>query len=348
MRYRSALTTLALGCLTLASVAAGLTKAVSGSAPPLTLAATTKLPGYTGDFDHFAVDTRDSRLFLAGEDGAALEVFSLKTGGLLQSVKGYGVPHSLLMMPAANELLVIDGTKPSRVVDARTLAQKRTVALPAGADSVAYDTATKHLWVVTGGKDVPLPTCTLVEVDPASGTTYHKVRIDANHVEALAIEQNGKRLFVNVTDKNRLAVIDKTTGKIVAWWPIHEAQQNAAIDFDEATHRLFIVTRKPGKLVVLDSKSGKTVAAFKAPERADQVVWDAANRRIYVTGGDGRIGVFQRNGADHYAQVALVPSAPGAKTAVLAPSLNRLYVAASPGKAKVPGAVLRFDVAPRS
>lgn len=314
---------------------------------PITLDATTKLPHYSGDFDHLAVDTKHGRLFLAGEDGAALEVFDLRSGALLKSVKGYGVPHSLLVLPETNELLVVDGGKPSQLLDARTLTRKRTIALPAGADSVAYDASTKHLWVVTGGKDVSLPDSTLIEVDPMSGAIFNKVHFDANHVEALAVEQHGGRLFINVTDKNRMAVIDKKTGTILHWWPIKEAQQNAPLDFDETTHRLFVVTRKPGKLIVLNAETGATVAAFRAPERCDQVVWDAANRRIYVTGGDGHIGVYQQNGPDQYQQVGLIASAPGAKTAILAPSLNRLYVAASPGEAKTGGALLRFDVTPR-
>ena len=113
--------------------------------PALTLAGTTMLPGYRGDFDHFAVDLKNGKLFLAGEDGAELEVLDLTTGALLKSMKGYGVPHSLLMMPGRNELLLVDGTKPSAVIDATTLALKRTIKIPAGADSVDYDTATQHL-----------------------------------------------------------------------------------------------------------------------------------------------------------------------------------------------------------
>ncbi|MDB5093267.1 MAG: hypothetical protein JWO85_1368 [Candidatus Eremiobacteraeota bacterium] len=317
------------------------------AAAPLTLAGVTKLPGYKGDFDHFEVDTKGGTLFLAGEDGAALEVFDLGSGKLVRSIKGYGVPHSLLLMPQTNELLVIDGTKPARVLNAKTQAVKRSFPLPASADSVAYDASTKHLWVVTGGKDVPQPDCNVIEIDPATGKIFKKVHFDANHVEALAVEQQGDRIFINVTDKNKIAVVNKKTGKIVAWWPFKEAQQNAAVAFDEPNHRVFIVSRKPGMLVVLNADTGATVASFKAPERADQVVWDEANRRIYVTGGDGFIGVFAQSGADHYSHVANVPSAPGAKTAILVPALNRLYVAASPGEAKGGGAVLRYDVTPR-
>ena len=193
-----------------------------------------------------------------------------------------------------------------------------------------------------------MPDCNLVELDPATGTIVKKVHFDASHVEALTIEQQGRMLYINVSDKNSIAVVDKNKGAIVAWWPFKEAEQNAAFAFDERNHRLFDVARKPGTLVVLDTAGGRTVASFKAPERADQVVWDEANRRIYVTGGDGFIGVFEQIDADHYTDLGRIPSATGAKTAILVPSLNRLYVAASPGEAPTGGAVLRYEVTPRA
>ena len=177
--------------------------------------------------------------------------------------------------PEANELLVIDGEKPSQVFDAATLKVKRTYSLPKGADSVGFDSSTKHLWVVTGGKDVPQKDSNLIEIDPATGKTVKSVHFDADHVEAMAVEQKGPDLFINVTDKNYLAVVDKASGKVIKQIPIKEAEQNAPIAMDEANHRLFVVTRKPGKLLVLNSDTGQTIAAFTAPERTDEVVWDA-------------------------------------------------------------------------
>src|SRR5437868_6711614 len=176
----------------------------SSASVPLKLASSVDLPGYTGDFDHFAIDTKDGRLFLAGEESAELEVFDLKTGQIIQRVKGYGVPHSVLYMPETNEVLVIDGEKPSPVLDAAKLKVKRTYNLPKGADSVGYDGSTKHLWVVTGGKDVDQKTSDLVEVDPATGKTFNSVHFEANHVEALAVEERGPNIYINITDKNEL------------------------------------------------------------------------------------------------------------------------------------------------
>ena len=321
--------------------------ASTNMAAPLKLAGSTDFPGYTGDFDHFAIDVKGGRLFLAGEEFHELEVLDLKTGKIIQRMGGFGVPHSLHYMPDTNELLVIDGEKPSPVLDAATLKVKRTYALPAGADSIGYDASNKHLWVVTGGKDVPQKDSNLIEIDPATGKTIKSVHFDADHVEAMAVEQNGPNIYINVTDKNYLAVVDKASGKVVKQWPIREAEQNAPMVMDEKTRRLFVVTRKPGKLLVLNADTGATVAAFKAPERTDQVTWDSANRRIYVTGGEGWTSVVEQDGADAYREAARVETLPGAKTAILDAANNRLWVAASPGESKAMGKLLWFDIAPR-
>lgn len=332
-----------------ASAAASGASAATTASGPLKLAGSVDIPGYTGDFDHFAYDQKGDRLFLAGEEGKTLEVFKLSTGARVKTLSTVEVPHSLLWMGDRNELLVVDGGPSGlRVIDGASYAVKRTYKLSApGADSVAYDAVANRLFVVTGGKDVPLPVCYLNAIDPATGKVIWSTKFDANHVEALAVEQQGDRIFINVTDKNYLAVLDKKTGKVLKTQTIAEARQNAPLAMDEKTHRLFVVTRDPGKLLVLNADTLKTIAQFKAPARTDQVTWDPANRRVYVTGGEGYVSVVEQQDADHYAEVQQVQSGPGAKTAILSPAGDRLYVAQSPGESKAMGKLIWFDVAPR-
>jgi hypothetical protein len=108
-----------------------------------------------------------------------------------------------------------------------------------------------------------------------------------------------------------------------------------------------VITRSPAKTVILNSETGATVASFTAPQRCDQVVWDEANRRVYVPGGEGYISVIEQDDPDHYREAAKITSMEGAKTAVLDAARNHLWVAASPGETGAMGKVLRFDVAPR-
>jgi hypothetical protein len=232
------------------------------------------------------------------------------------------------------------------VLDDTTLAPVGQIKLHPGADSVGFDSTSGHLYVVTGGKDVKLTESWLEEIDPVSTRKIGEVPLDAAHVEAMAVEQHGPHIYINVTDKNRVAVIDKATRKIVAQWPVHEARQNALAQLDEGARRLFIVSRDPARFIVLDCGSGASVASLPAPKRVDAEIFDAANRRIYAPGGDGWIGVYAQVDAGHYAELAPVKSAAGAKTAILVPELHRLYVAVSPGEGKTGGAIIWFAVKP--
>ena len=339
---------LASALMLTAAFACGAALAQGAQPEPLKLVGKTELPGYSGDFDHFGVDLAGNRLFLAAEDHGTLEVFDLKSGKHLNTVKEtIDTPHSIFFMPDQNRLLLTDsGESMTKVLDAKTLKVLSTIKLVPGADSIGYDSAGKHLYIVTGGKDVKMDECVLSEIDPTTGQKVGDLKFDSNHTEAMAIEQKGPHLYINITDKNYLAVVDKASLKVEATWPIKEAEQNAPIAMDEDAHRLFVVTRKPGKLVVLNSDTGATIASFQAPERTDEAVFDKANKRIYVLGGQGYIGVFQEDDPDHYRELARIPSAPGAKTGVLVPSLNTLFVAQSPGEGKTGAAVLQFAIAP--
>jgi DNA-binding beta-propeller fold protein YncE len=332
--------------LAFAVMAAGAATAHAEDA--LKLVSRTSLDSYTGDFDHFGVDLPGNRLFLAAEDHGTLEVFNLKTGAHEKTVKGpIETPHSIFYIPARHKLLVTDtGKGMTKVLDSRTYKAIGNIPLTVGADSIGYDAPRNRLYVVTGGKDVDMKTCYLEEIDPDTGKALRKLEFDSNHTEAMAVEQHGDRIFINVTDKNYLAVVDKKTLTVTARWTIKEARQNAPIAMDEANHRLFVVTRDPGKVVVLNSDTGETVAAFEAPGRADEAVWDAGNRRLYVPGGEGYIGVYEEQDPDHFVELPHVASGAGAKTEILIPQLKTLYVAESAGDA-VGGAVLKYDVADR-
>ena len=336
----------------LAAAVLFLGQAQADSAPaaeaPLKLLGHADLPGYSGDFDHFAYDLKGNRLFLAAEDHGTLEVFDLRSGAHLKTVTGFDTPHSIFYVPARNRLLVTDsGDSMTKVLDATTYQVTGSIKLVPGADSIGYDSGRNRLYIVTGGKDVKMKECLLAEIDPDTGKHFGDLKFDSDHTEAMAVEQHGDLLYINITDKNYMAVVDKKTRTVVNTWPIKEAEQNAPVAFDEAAHRLFVVTRKPGKLVVLNSDTGTSIGSFSAPNRTDEVVFDKANKRIYVLGGEGYIGVYQENDPDHYTQLPNVPSAVGAKTGILVPELNRLYVAVSPGEGKNTGAgVLQFSVAP--
>src|ERR1700751_67482 len=151
----------------------------------LVLQGRTELPGYTGDFDDFAVDLQGNRLFLAAEDHGTLEVFELRSGKHLRSVGGFETPHSIFLVPQTHRLLVTDGSDSIKLLDAGSLAPAGVIKLHPGADSIGFDSGSGHLYVVTGGKDVKLKESWLEEIDLVSTRKVGAVHGDAAHVEAM-------------------------------------------------------------------------------------------------------------------------------------------------------------------
>jgi hypothetical protein len=326
-------------------VMTGIPALLSQETPSVKLIQSVDLPGYSGDFDHFAVDYDRNRLLLAAEDHGTVEVFDLKTSAHLRTVDGFGNPHSILVRKGSPTILVTDSEKQGPTLrDAETYNKKKSVALTAGSDTSKYDAAANVLYVVTGGKDVNMKTANLEALNPDTGATLGKITFQDNHVEAMAFVDSDPRLFINLTQTNKIAVVDRKTMKLLATWPVPPARQNAMVAFDVAQHRLYVVCRDPGIVVVMNSDDGAVVGTQSAPLRSDEVQYDAEKHRLYVPGGEGYMGVYDTSDSDHLKLVEKVTTAPGAKTGLLIPPLHRLFLAVSPGETKATAKVLTYEV----
>src|SRR6266853_2972488 len=106
---------------------------------PLKLIASTPLPGFAGDFDHFAVDLKGKRLFLTAEDHKTVEVFDLE-GKRIHSITGFGQPHAAGVLADAN-IIVTDGDGFGSValVDGKNYKIINTIKLPPGVDGAVVN-----------------------------------------------------------------------------------------------------------------------------------------------------------------------------------------------------------------
>jgi DNA-binding beta-propeller fold protein YncE len=314
--------------------------------PRITLTKSVVLPDYHGDFDHFAVDRERGRILVAAEDHGSLEVFSLASGDHLRTVKnGIETPHSILFRPGASTIFLTDsGNSMSKILDADSYVELKTAPLTVGADSSGYDAATNTLYVVTGGKDVDMRTANLEAVDPDTGARKGTVTFQDNHVEALALEKHGPRIFINLAQTNKIAVVDRTSMKIIQTWPVPPAQMNAMVALDEAQHRLYVVCRNPGMVVAMNSDTGAVVSTASAPLRADDLFYDEAQHILYVPGGEGYLGIYDTSSPDHLKMIGKVTTAEGAKTGVLLPDKHELVLAASPGNSANTAKILFYSI----
>jgi DNA-binding beta-propeller fold protein YncE len=316
---------------------------------PMKLVATTPLPGFTGDFDHFAVDLKGKRLFLTAEDHKTVEVFDLD-GKRIKSIEGFGQPHAIHFMPDVNRFIVTDGDGFGAVhlVSGEEYKILDTIKLPPEVDGAVYNPVDKYYYVESGSDMKGADTHKINIIDTKAFKLVGAFDLPGTHSEAMAITRDGQKMYVNLSTPKEVGVVDLATRKLIARWPItgHETPNSMALD--ESHHRLFIATRKPPEFVVFDTDMGKIVTTAPISAFNDDMWFDVARKRIYLSGSETTTVLAQKD-ADHYEFIAEVKTGYRAKTSLYVPELNRFYAAVS-GKGQPESAqylaVEVFDVQP--
>jgi DNA-binding beta-propeller fold protein YncE len=296
------------------------TQGASGASAPLRLVQTIPLPGVEGRFDHFALDAKGERLFVAALGNNTLEVLDLKAGRVARSARGLREPQGVAFAPDLGLLFVGNGgSGDCTVLDGKTLAPAGRVGALDDADNVRYDAASRQVYVGygTGGLSV---------IDGNSRRQVGQIRLAA-HPESFQLERSGPRIYVNVPGAGQVAVVDRVRRAVVATWPLGGSGANFPMALDEAGHRLFVGCRRPARMVVFDTTSGKQVANAQIAGDTDDLFYDPARKQLYAACGEGFLSVLRQKDADHYEPLARIATAPGARTGFFSPDRGRFYLA---------------------
>ncbi len=326
----------AVAPLFLAAMLAWSSSAAAQDSQVLSLKSHIAMPNVKGRIDHFSVDVKGQRLFMAGVGNHTLEVIDLQSGQRVRTIPDLAEPQGVYFDAETNRLYVacgLDGV--TNIYDGTTFQLLGSVKFPDDADNIRYDARSKGVIVgYAGAKELRKRTegtGGLGYID-ATGKKTRDIVIDA-HPESFRLEQQGTRIFVNVPDKKEIEVIDDVKGTVIARWPVTSAGNNFPMSLDEAHHRLFVGCWTPPRLLVIDTETGKQVASLEIGEpgvvkgNTDDLFYDASRGRVYVLNGLGSIDVFQQKGPDHYSRIASIPTPPGTKTGLFVPEWGKLFAA---------------------
>lgn len=305
----------------LASLVVALTpELIVAQSSALRLVQTIPLPGVEGRIDHFGADVKGHRLFVSALGNHTVEVVDLTANRRVKTVGGVKEPQGVLYVPEARQLFVADGDDGTcRIFDSNSFRLKDTVHFSSDADNIRYDAALKQVFVGYGEGALGL-------LDAVTGKRLGDIPL-RGHPESFQLEKSGPRIFVNVpTADHSIAVVDRLKRGVIATWFL-EARSNFPMALDEANQRLMVVARSPARLIVLDTRSGRAVTSVPTVGDADDVFYDAALRRIYISGGEGFIDTFQQEDPNHYRPLGRIETAPGARTSYFIAELKRLYLA---------------------
>ena len=299
----------------LACVVALATSAQDGV--PLQLKQTISLPGVEGRIDHMDFDRAGERLFVCALGNNTVEVIDLRQGTRVHTISGLGAPQGIAFV-SGRLFVANDNSGLCDIYDGNDFQLLGKIDLKDDADNVRYDPVSKRVYVGFGSGGIAI-------LNPSDGKQVGSIALAA-HPEAFELEKQGHRIFVNVPGAHHIAVVDREKGEVIAIWKPGPFG-NFPMALDESDHRLFVGYRVPPKLIILDTESGKAVASVSIAGDPDEVFYDSKHHRIYAICGSGKIEIIEQTDANHYKTVGAIDTVVGARTGLLVPERDTLFVA---------------------
>jgi DNA-binding beta-propeller fold protein YncE len=132
-------------------------------------------------------------------------------------------------------------------------------------------------------------------------------------------------IYNNLEDKSSLNVIDAKSLKVIHNYPLEPCGGPTGIAMDIDNQRLFTVCRQNKGMSVINAQTGKTVQTLPIGTGVDAVVYDAANKLVIASNGDGTATIFKQNTPDSYELVQTSKTQFKAKTFAMDNATHKLY-----------------------
>jgi YVTN family beta-propeller protein len=274
-----------------------------------------RIAGPDGGWDYVRVDTDRNRVLVAR--GVSIMAVDLASKAVTPGLAPGARLHDAMPVNGGAELLVTNGgTNTAVFVDAKTGATLATVPTGKNPDAAAFDAHSGLALVM----DHSSGQVTLI--DPKTHKVVATIDVGGD-MEAAAVDGTG-RAYVNIEDKNQIAVIDIAARKVLARYALTGCDGPTGLAYD-AQDKLLIAACD-GTTDVVQAATGKVLQTLPTGKGADGIAFDPARHLAFVpAGGAGTLSVVAfKNG--HASIVETVPTRKGARTIALDPRTGRVYL----------------------
>lgn len=308
--------------LSLVMSTATLSSAQSQSRPsdtgPFQVSATFHVGG-EGGWDYITVDPEHNLLYVPRSTHTM--VLDATTGKTVADIPGQQRNHGVALVAGVGRGFITDGQDASVIIfDLRTNKVLGRVKAAEDADGIIYDPASRKIWVSCGDAGVLLPIAP--DVDPTTGKADAAVQLGGKP-EFLVADARGQ-VYVNLVDKDQVAVVDTKTMKVLNRWPTAPGGSPVGLAMDCEHHRLFIGCRNPQKLIVMSTEDGKVRADLPIGAGVDSTKFD--DGYIFASCRDGTLAVARETASGHFEIVQTVPTRSGAKTMDVNPTTHAIFL----------------------
>ena len=276
--------------------------------------------GGEGGWDYITVDPDTHRVYVTRSTHTM--VIDGASGKVIGDIPGQKRSHGVALVPAAGRGFITDGGGDGAIVvfDLKTNAVLGSLSAMPDADGIIYDQAIDRVIAVSGDKNALMTIAP--DVDPKNGKIEAPIDLGGSP-EFLAADGSGKA-YVNLVDKNMVAVVDLKQRKVVDRWPVTPGGTPVGMAMDRSKRLLFIGCRNPQKLIVMNADTGKVVADLPIGVGVDATGFN--NGQAFASCRDGKLEVATETSPGKWDIVQTVATPDGARTMTVDPATHTVYL----------------------
>lgn len=280
--------------------------------------------GGTGGWDYLAVN--DNKLYVS--HSTQVQILDKNSGDSLGIIPHTEGVHGIAFIKSIGKGYISNGRANSVTVfdlaKGNTISQIATGQNP---DAIMYETFSKKIITCNGRSN------DLSIIDPDKEIVIATIPVGGK--PETAVSNGSGLLFVNIEDKNEIAVVDLSNNTVLKRFSLSPAEGPTGLAYDEISNRLFAGCEK--KLVVLDANAGKILTQISIGEGCDGVAFDKENHLIFTSNGEGTLSIIEEKSADNYVLLENLATKRSARTIALDPQTHLVYLPAADLAAAPPG-----------
>ncbi|HMD53219.1 MAG TPA: YncE family protein [Phycisphaerae bacterium] len=271
--------------------------------------------GGVGGWDYARLNDAGTLLFVTR--ATHTNVIDTATGKVVADIPDNDLSHGVALVPSLGRGFISNGRSGTvTIFDLKTYATIGTVKTDLDSDGIIYDPASDRVIVVCGDMSK------MYAINPHTGEVAAEVDL-VGQPEYLASDGQGK-VFININDKNEVAVIDTKTMKVITNWPLGSNTGPTGMGIDPMGHRLFIGCRGSKTMVVMSSDDGQILATEPIGAIVDTTCY--YHGHAFASCGDGTLTIVGETTPGNYSVLQVVKTAPGARTMALDSNTGRIYM----------------------
>jgi DNA-binding beta-propeller fold protein YncE len=309
-------------CALLLAMAAGcaqMNQAVPAAATSYEVAAKYRVGG-AGGWDFLSVDEKRHRLYVSRGDH--VQILDTRSGKVVADLLGTAGVHGVALAEDLGLGFTSNGRSDSvTVFNLDTFVVAETVKVTgANPDAILYEPFSKRVFTFNARS---------ANVTAIDATTRRVVgTLAVSGKPEVGVADGRGQVFVNIEDRNSIAVIDAATLTVSKYWPLGSCDGPTGLAIDRQRDRLFSVCHNK-LMIVVDGKSGKVIAELPIGSDVDGAEFDPGLNLAFSSNGDGTVTIVKSSEPGQFAVVDTVSTQKSARTIALDSTTHRIYLPAA-------------------